>query len=497
MLLFKRVLRGALLGVLMATGLPGCAQVNLREPLPAEVVAALRRAQVPADAMAALVVPVDGGGVRLRHQSDRELNPASVMKLVTSYAAIDLLGPDHVWTTRFATDGVIENGALRGNLYIRGGGDPKFVLERIQAAYQTLQAMGIQVILGDMVLDHSAFEVPPVDPAAFDGEPLRPYNAAPDALLVNFKSVILRFTPDPATGVARVASEPPLAGLSIPDSVPLAGGPCGDWRAGLRARFDDPARIAFEGAYPRRCGELQWPLAYHDPGSYAARALEGLWRASGGLLTGGVRSGLMPPGATVLLDMPSLALADILVDVNQWSNNVMAQQVFLTLGQLAPLAPPLPGAPAAAPPAPPRSSFVQARAVLAGWWQKTFGPRVIAPVVENGSGLSRTERITPESLALLLRHAARHAQAGAFVQSLSVAGVNGTARNYARTPDSAVAGNAWLKTGTLSDVSSVAGYVNASNGTRYVVVAMVNHPDAPRARPAIEALLEWVARLPD
>ncbi|WP_291139723.1 D-alanyl-D-alanine carboxypeptidase/D-alanyl-D-alanine-endopeptidase [Hydrogenophaga sp.] len=489
----RRTLLPSLLALLTALSLPACAQGPSRDPLPAAVTAALRRAQVPASDFAAVVAPLDGAEARLRHQSGMQVNPASVMKLVTTYAAIDLLGPDYTWRTRFYTDGVIDGGALRGNLYIRGGGDPKFVLERIQDVFYTLHDMGAQAILGDLVLDNSAFDVPVVDPGAFDGEALRPYNAGPDALLVNFKSVILKFVPDPANGVAQVLSEPPMAGLQIDATVPLTTGSCGDWRSTLRARFDDPARISFEGRYPTRCGEGQWPVAYQDPSSYAARALEGLWRTTGGLLTGRVRAGMVPPGATLLFDAPSLPLGEVITDVNQWSNNVMAQQVFLTLGELTPQATALPGtAPLPLPP----TNFDRARRVVLAWWQRTFGPRVPAPVLDNGSGLSRDERITPEALALLLRHAAHHARADAFVNSLGIAGVNGTARRYA-DPRSAAYGNAWIKTGSLRDVTGVAGYVNAANGTRYVVVAFVNHPNASAARPALEALLEWTARLED
>lgn len=484
------------LGLLAALSLPACAQGPSREALPAPVLAALQRAEVPPSDFAAVVAPLDAAEARLRHRSGALVNPASVMKLVTSYAALDLLGPDHTWRTRFYTDGSIDGGALRGNLYIRGGGDPKFVLERIQDAFHALHERGAQVVLGDLVLDHSAFDLPPSDPGAFDGEALRPYNAAPDALLVNFKSVILKFVPDAATGVARVISEPPMAGMQIAASVPLTNGPCGDWRGALRARFDDPARIYFEGRYPTRCGEGQWPVAYQDPANYAARALEGLWRSTGGVLTGRVREGLVPADATLLFEASSLPLSEILLDVNQWSNNVMAQQVFLTLGQLAPQATPLAGS-GPLPIVPPRASFERSRNALQAWWKRTFGPNVPAPLMDNGSGLSRDERITPEALALLLRHAARHTRGEAFVGSLAVAGVNGTARRYASDARSPVHGNAWLKTGTLRDVTGVAGYVNAANGTRYVVVAFVNHPNAPAARPALEALVEWTARLAD
>ena len=148
--------------------------------------------------------------------------------------------------------------------------------------------------------------------------------------------MILTFQPDTAAGVARVLSEPPLAGLAVDATVPLSRAACGDWRAALRARFEDANMIRFEGQYPGRCGEKVWPVAYQDPASYAARAMEGLWRASGGALTGQARTGLTPPGVTLLHEAQSLPLSEIIADVNHWSNNVMAQQVFLTLGRLAP-----------------------------------------------------------------------------------------------------------------------------------------------------------------
>ncbi len=473
---------------------PVGAQSQDAASLPPSVTSALQRAGLPASALSALVVPVSPSGPdRLRHRADVAVNPASVMKLVTTYAAIDLLGPDFTWNTRFYTDGDMSGGALRGNLYVRGGGDPKLVLERIQAAFMALQDKGVQVVLGDIVLDHSAFEVANQDPAEFDGEGLRPYNASPDALLVNFKSVILTFQPDVAAGVARVLSEPPMAGLAIDATVPLSRAGCGDWRGALRARFEDANSIRFEGRYPQSCGEKVWPVAYQDPASYAARALEGLWRASGGALTGKVRAGLTPPGAKLLHEAQSLPLSDIINDVNQWSNNVMAQQVFLTLGRLAPArldAMTVPRGPLT----PMRAGRLErSRDVVARWWKTTFGIHTTAPVMDNGSGLSRQERITPDALVALLQHAARHPNGERFVQSLSVAGVSGTAARYARSPESAARGNAWLKTGTLRDVVGIAGYVQAQNGTRYAVVGIVNHPSAGAGRPALEALVEWAA----
>jgi D-alanyl-D-alanine carboxypeptidase/D-alanyl-D-alanine-endopeptidase (penicillin-binding protein 4) len=473
--------------------LPACAQ------LPPAMSAALQRAQVPESAVSALVVPLDPPlAERLRHRADVSVNPASVMKLVTTYAALDLLGADFTWDTQFLTDGTVDQGALRGNLYVRGGGDPKLVLERLTAAFIALQDKGVRVILGDMVLDQSAFELPGHDPGAFDGESLRPYNASPEALLVNFKSVVLTFVPDPAAGVAHVQSEPPLAGLAIDATVPLVNRrSCGDWRESLQARFDSADAIRFVGRYPSACGERVWPVAYQDPASYAVRSMEGLWRASGGAITGEVRTGLTPPGARLLHSAESLPLSAIIGDVNQWSNNVMAQQVFLTLGRLSPARVDALTEPRGRLQPIRTGGFERSKDVMARWWKSTFGIRPKPPVLDNGAGLSRDERITPDALAELLKRAARHPQGAQFVDSLSVAGVSGTAARMARNSHSAARGNAWLKTGTLRDVTGIAGYVNARDGTRYVVVGFVNHPNAPAARPALDALVEWVAGLAD
>lgn len=490
-----RLLLATLAGLAVPVGAQTVANATT---LPPGVTTALARAGVPTSAFSALVVSLDASAQeRLRYRASTAVNPASVMKLVTTYAAIDLLGPDFTWNTRFYSDGEVSQGVLRGNLYVRGGGDPKLVLERIQAAFMNLQDQGVRVILGDMVLDHSAFELPAIDPGAFDGEALRPYNAAPDALLVNFKSVVLTFQPDTAAGVAHVRSEPPMAGLAIDATVPLSRTGCGDWRGSLQARFNDADTIRFEGRYPGSCGERVWPVAYQDPASYAARSLEGLWRATGGAITGEVRAGLTPPGARLLHEARSLPLSDIITDVNQWSNNVMAQQVFLTLGRLSPTRV-LTESTLADRLAPVRTArFERSREVVASWWKRTFGQRYTAPVMDNGAGLSRIERITPEALVGLLRHAAVHPKGEQFVQSLSIAGVNGTTARMARGANSAARGNAWLKTGTLRDVTGIAGYVNAANGSRYAVVGFINHPNAPAARPALEALVEWTAGQPD
>ena len=419
------------------------------------------------------------------------MNPASVMKLVTTFAALDLLGPAYTWSTPVYLDGTVQDGALRGNVYVRGQGDPALVLERLWLLLRRLQGQGVQVIVGDIVLDNTAFSVPAHDAAQFDGEPQRPYNAAPDALLVNFKSVAMGFVPDVAAGVAHVQFDPPLAGVQAPRQVPLApaGTACGDWRAGLRAELLEPARWAFAGAYPAACGERSWNVAYADPARYAARAIEGLWREMGGKITGNVRSGSVPAHLSPAFSASSPQLAEVVRDINKYSNNVMAQQLFLTLGaQYRANAAGTGAAPAPA-------TQDHARAALRQWWTARVGSSTALPDMDNGSGLSRDARASAASLARMLQAAWATPVMPELLASLPIAGIDGTLRRP-RLANGQSAGRAHLKTGSLEGVMALAGYVHADNGQRYVLVALVNHPNAQAARPALDALVEWAAKGP-
>ena len=260
------------MAVWLTAGFIGAAQA---QTLPPEVEAALARAKVPREALAAIVVdatPLINGksAPLLSYRANAPANPASVMKLVTTYAGLELLGPAYTWATPVYVDGSINNGVLTGNLIIQGKGDPKLVQERLWLLLRRVQGMGIKTITGDILLDRSAFAVGAQNPADFDGEPLRPYNAAPDALLINYKSVVMTFVPNYASSLASVSFDPPLANVQMQSTVPLTTGKdCSDYRGALVADFSDPFRITFKGSYPVACGEKVWPIAYADPASYA------------------------------------------------------------------------------------------------------------------------------------------------------------------------------------------------------------------------------------
>ena len=440
--------------------------------LPAEVEAALARARVPRDALSVLVVEADGKAApRLSHRAGVPVNPASVAKLLTTFAALEQLGPAFTWSTPVYVDGTVQGGTLTGNLYVQGQGDPKLVVERLWLLLRRVQGLGIREIAGDIVLDRSAFEAVAQDPGAFDGEPLRPYNAAPDALLLNFKSVVMTFVPDQA-GRARIQYEPTLAGVQTTPSVPLVAGECGDWRSGLKADFSNASRIHFAAGYPASCGERVWPVAYADPKAYAARAIGGLWSDMGGKLTGQVRDGRVPAGLRPAFAVQSPALAEIIRDINKYSNNVMAQQLFLTLSLQQKGVGTLEGS----------------REILRAWWRERAGGE--PPGIDNGSGLSRDDRITAQQLARLLQLAWASPLMPELLSSLPVAGTDGTLKRLRGR----VAGQAHLKSGSLRNVAAVAGIVHGASGKRYVLVAIANHPTAGAALPAIDALVGWTTR---
>jgi D-alanyl-D-alanine carboxypeptidase/D-alanyl-D-alanine-endopeptidase (penicillin-binding protein 4) len=462
--------RGVLVMLLVASHAAG-AQSAQPLALPEAVVAALKMANVPASAVGISVASLSGPGLTLAANENQPMNPASTMKLVTTLAGLELLGPQHQWRTDLMSNAPLKNGVLEGDLWLRGSGDPQLVIEGLWLLVQRLRGVGVREIRGNLMLDRSAFEAAQHDPAAFDGEALRPYNAGPDALLLNYKAVSFHFIADHENKLARVYALPALAGLDTPATVRGTEGACNDWRARLGGDFTDPLRPTFRGAYPLSCGDKVWHVSMLDTGQYAEAIFRSLWASNGGVWRGRVREGYVPTDARLLAQHESRPLAELIRDINKYSNNVMARQLFLTLGGDAS-----------------RRFANKERAQRAvGDWLASKGIDRREFVLENGAGLSRVERLTPAALARLLQSAFASPLMPEFVSSLPILGVDGTMRRR-----SGATGSAHIKTGLLADTRAIAGYVLSASGKRYVVVAFINHPNASAGQPALDALLNWV-----
>jgi D-alanyl-D-alanine carboxypeptidase/D-alanyl-D-alanine-endopeptidase (penicillin-binding protein 4) len=226
--------------------------------VPAPVAQALAAAAIPETAVGLYVQDVGASRPVVAHGAERALNPASTMKLVTTYSALELIGSAYTWSTEVYATGAVQDDVLDGDLVIKGYGDPKLTLENFWLMLRNLRARGIREIRGDVVLDRTFFAADDYDPARFDEQPLRPYNTGPDALLVNFKAVTLQFVPEAAARAVRLISEPLLPELQVVNNVVVDDVPCGDWVSRLKIDSQgtsETARLLIGGAYSRDCGE--------------------------------------------------------------------------------------------------------------------------------------------------------------------------------------------------------------------------------------------------
>jgi len=467
---FSRVFFHFLAALLIA----GLAAPANAVPLPSAFVAALKQAGIPLDHVAVVVQPLDAAKPLLAHNADAALNPASVMKLVTSFAALNQLGPGYVWTTDIWADGTIKDGVLNGNLVIKGHGDPGLTLERMWLLQRELRARGIRHIHGNLVLDLGYFDVPPSDPAAFDDEPLALYNATPGALVANFNATTLHLKPNGQQ--VMIIPDIALPGVTLVSQLVLEDGKeCNGWQDAITPFVPEDARqtVSMSGRYPRNCGEQAVSLNLFGPAATFDFIFRGLWAEAGGTLTGATVAGTAPTSEP-LVKFASEPLTYALTSLNKYSNNLMARNLFLTLGAEAYGAPATPDK--------------GARAVREVLTQQGISTRKL--VLENGAGLSRIARINAGALNQLLRVAYRSPLFAEFESALPIVATDGTLKR--RFKDSTLAGHAHLKTGTLRNVSALAGYVDTASGRRVSFVMLVNHANANRSEAAQRALLEWV-----
>jgi D-alanyl-D-alanine carboxypeptidase/D-alanyl-D-alanine-endopeptidase (penicillin-binding protein 4) len=444
-----------------------CLQAQAADNLPPQVLQALKRADIPVAAVAVVARPLDATQPALRHRGNAPLNPASLMKLFTTLAALETLGPAYTWRTEVLADAPPVDGVLAGNLYLRGSGDPKLTYDRLWLLLRELRGRGLREIRGDLVLDRTAFASAEHDPAAFDGKPLRPYNVGPDALLFNFATVHLTLVPE--NGGVRVLAEPLPAGFTIVNRLRVieAKSCSADWRDALTAQIAT-GQLTLSGDFPRACGEKRWHLAGLPNAILLHGVLTRLWRELGGEFAGGAREGVVPASAVPLAAGESPALGELVRDINKYSNNVMARQLYLKLGS---------------------GDTASADQAVRNWLAKK-GLDFPELVLDNGAGLSRQGRISADSLARLLAAGWASAAMPDFVASLPIAAIDGTTKKKFNGNGSA--GQAYLKTGSLEGVRAIAGYLLDRQGRRHIVVFMVNHQNAGQAQPAFDALLEWL-----
>lgn len=456
--------------------LAGCASTQVGDPAQA----ALAKAGLPADSLGFVLQPLDGSRPALMRRADDPMAPGSTMKLVTAIVALDRLGINHRGRTELLAGTAPVNGAIDGPLILRGGADPDLDWPALWWLLRQLRESGVRDIRGGLVVDRTLFNPTRVDVGLppFDESPEFGYNVIPDALHLN-GSLLDYELQSMATGVTARAL-PALPGLSVDASaMTLSSRPCKDWdedwQPALRRPAGDGWALTLQGAFPANCRQRA-PLQLVDRQWLVTTAVRQFWRELGGTIGAGDVEAAAPPGAVVLATHRGRPLAEMLRGVMKSSDNALTRLVYLQLGAKA------------AQPGEPTQAAAE-RTVRA--WFAAHGLDDRGLVLDNGSGLSRRERISPAQLAGLLRVAHAGPQSPELLATLPVAGVDGTMSR--RLKNSPAAGVARLKTGTLRDAVGLAGFVPDATGRLWVFVAVVNHPEAAaKGRPVLDALVNWV-----
>jgi serine-type D-Ala-D-Ala carboxypeptidase/endopeptidase (penicillin-binding protein 4) len=447
------------------------------EGLPVGVQNVLHVRNVPAESLSIYIADVDTGATVLEWRSDVPRNPASTMKLLTTLVVLDVLGPAYRWRTDVFVAGELKNGRLDGDLAIKGYGDPYLVTERVWQMLRDIRQAGIKEISGDLLLDDSWFDVGDYDPGAFDRQPLRAYNVAPNALMMNFKVVRYWFEPNLVSGGVEVRTDPELDNLRVENRLGLANSSCRGYQRGITITANKSVdEVTFSGRFPNGCKQYAMDRTALSHNAFAYGLFDSLWHDSGGVFNGGWRNVVVPEDQEPLLSFNSLPLSEVIGRVNKNSNNVMARQLLYTLGAE------VKGAP---------GTEASGRAVISEWLEKN-GLASTEISLANGAGLSRETRTTARDMAKMLRFAWQQPYMPEYLASLSLSGLDGTLRR--RFTNSSLVGKAHLKTGSMDHVTAIGGYLQSKSGRRYVVVALQNFEDIHRGpgEEVQEALLRWL-----
>ncbi|MGV7208319.1 D-alanyl-D-alanine carboxypeptidase/D-alanyl-D-alanine-endopeptidase [Oxalobacteraceae bacterium A2-2] len=518
------MLRRLILAALFACG---AAHAELPEP----VAALLQKAHIPQDAIGLVVLR--GDAPLVSHNAQQSMQPASTMKLFTTLVALEQLGPVFRGRTELRSSAPVVNGVLQGDLYLRGGADADFNEDALFHMLQALRSQGIQHIAGDVVLDRLLFQPARLDVgvAPFDEYPWAYYNVIPDALLLNTNLLKLELRAS-ASGLS-VAMLPEMDKVSVQADLKLTDAPCAKWEEGWKTpdttRDGEQIKVVLHGSFPKNCVRST-SVNVLDRHDYLARLLRAQWSRLGGSLAGTVREAVpaasdlapaaasqasaagapapsgaapalagqpdpaardMAPGAARLLaEHVSRALPEVLRDTNKLSDNTLARTIFLSLGSLE-ADPVLGSRPIVADPA--MSTTARADLALRAWLLRhQIDDRGL--VLDNGSGLSRSERATAAQLAGVLQAGQQSAWMPEFLSSLPIAALDGTMKR--RLKDSPAAARARLKTGSLNGVIAIAGYVPDDGGHPCIVVAIINHPNTANGagRTVLDGIVDWVAQ---
>ena len=395
-----------------------------------------------------LVKSLDTGEVLFERNADDLFVPASNMKIVTGAAALSILGPGFRFVTEVATDAPVVAATLNGNLYIKGSGDPSFVSEELWKLVEHIEALGIESIVGDVVLDASAFDTARAAvPGAGSGD--RAYHARLSGLPLNFNAVAVHVRPGPKAGdPALVRLAPPVDAIEVRNDLETRSR--GEDRVEIRRQVGSGGDIITVSGRIRATSPER--IVYRnvgDPLVYFGGALEEYLRRSGVEIGGVVRAGTCPDRRTILFEHESKPLSLIVRDLNKYSNNFVAEQLIKAMDAVLH----------------DRSGTTSGGVAVVEDFLRERGLEEGAFRVVDGSGFSRENRLSPRGIVAVIEDALGGFETSfEFAASLSVSGTDGTLED--RMGAAGLRGSVRGKTGLLDGVSAISGIARTVRGER-------------------------------
>ncbi len=387
--------------------------------------------------------------------ADKTRTPASVVKVLVTYAAVLKLGFDYRWPTQFYTTGSLKNGVLRGDLHVKGFGDPTLGAKDLKSIVATIKAKGIRKITGNIVIDRSYFNVGSKNNSGFDQHTYSPYNAMPDAMMFNERVSVICVTPNKNDVYKKYAD----ASYKVVNRLQRVNKPCKGRYSWPGVKIDNSKvipEVVLKGKISKRCGKRDICKVITKPYKSFYYALRDALKKSGIEVVGTMKLRKISSNADILFIHYSKSLEKIVSKTAKKSNNLYARHLLLLLGAK------VYGAPATEAKGRKAVEYIlRSKGALSRGTLK----------IDNGSGLSRSAKMSAKILADMYDNAyGRYGQR--WMNTLSIAGVDGTIKKRFR--GTAVKKRAWMKTGTLKRVKNIGGYVKSRQGKLYTVVILVN-----------------------
>lgn len=439
----------------------------------------LQHADLPPDALAFVAYPLDAPDKKISYQAEKAMQPASTMKLITSIVALEQLGPGFRGKTQLLSYETAQE-KMTQPLVLKGLGDMDFTLQELWYLLQQAYDQGIRQVPA-IEIDRSWFNPTRLELTTlpFDETPREYYNLLPDALFLQRNMLGIRLQSG-STGVTGQLY-PAVQGLELVTSeVNLTQASCDSWyphpqQLAFR-RQPDRVQLVLQGDFPENCQKRDY-LQLINRVDFSRLLIQQLWQQISGQVSVTVIEQSAPKASVLLAEHHSRTLAEVLRDINKSSDNAITRQLYLSLGAQ-------------------QGATTKLTAQLSEAQIRNFISSLALDhstlTLENGSGLSRTERISPDLMAALLQHAYRAEYQAELVSSMPLAGVDGTLKRRLTQPQTQ--GKARLKTGTLRNVVALAGFVTDQSGQIWVVAAFVNHAKAGRGRPVLDHLIEQLTQ---